>query len=741
MKIFSLGARSRDHSLALLFALTLLLSALLLFSVQLVFGKLLLPMLGGSPAVWNTCMVFYQTMLFAGYAYAHLLASRCNVRRQILIHGAILLLSGVSWPVALSASTPPSEQPVSWLLGMLFGSLGMPFFALATTAPLLQRWFVSARHRASGDPYFLYVASNAGSLLALLAYPFVIEPHWRVSEQLVLWNGAYLLLGALIAGCGAVVWRGGAVDTPVACVETQDSRIPARRGAHWLLLSAVPSSLLLGVTHFISTDVAAVPLLWIIPLALYLSSFMLAFSHWNPRILPHAMTLQALWLLPLIAFAFINPSLLTLSGQLTLHLVAFWLACMVCHGELARQRPDPQHLTLFYLLLSLGGLLGGVFNGLLAPLLFDDIHEYPLMIVLALLLRPGGSMVGRTWRETAREFWPTLLLLAGAGLIDARVDTALHLDALGVALILLTGFSYSLRASPWAMGSFAGALLALALGLHASLSDVLERERTFFGVHAVRASVMTDERGAPERYHELYHGTTKHGAQRLTEEFKRVPWLYYSQPGPIGQLFARYAATSQHWRIGVVGLGTGALACYARAGQQWTFYEIDPTVVRLARDPRYFSYLADCLPQAAIELGDARLSLQRVPDDTFDLLVLDAFSSDAIPTHLLTTEALEVYWRKLKREGLLALHITNRHLALKKLLGAYAEAQHVAGLLQEYTAPPDHFLIVDADWVVLAREAALLAPLRDSGAWRKLPLVFDVKPWTDDYSALWGLWK
>lgn len=734
----------RPAALTLLFALTLFASAALMFILQPMFGKILLPLLGGSPSVWNTCMVFYQTLLFLGYLYAHFLAGRFQVRRQIMIHAALLVLSLFALPLALpeNAAPPTESNPTFWLLGMLSIAIGLPFFVISTTAPLLQKWFSELDHHASSDPYFLYAASNAGSLIALLSYPFVLEPQIGLSRQTSYWGIGYVLLGILILSCAAVLWRKQA-DTPIISeepLEIDSADWPTK--LRWLALAFVPSSLLLGLTNYISTDIAAVPLLWVIPLMLYLLTFILAFSHWGAAIHLWMVRLQPLILLPLIAFAFINPAVLPYWVNLTLHSLAFFLAAMVCHGELAKARPHTEHLTLYYLTMSFAGMLGGMFNTFVAPLLFNGVYEYPIMIAAALLLRPGTALdTPKAWLQQLAI--PLALLIGGLSLYAAVDELPDYLDTIGVGLILFAGLSYSFRASPVTLGLFTGILLFFTFGLHSLLSNILFQERTFFGVHSVRAAMMPDERGQPETYHELYHGTTKHGAERLTAENLLTPLMYYSHPGPMGQLFSEFEGANNNWTIGTVGLGAGALICYAKPGQDWTLYEIDPTVIAIARDPEYFSFLSRCGRQLQTRIGDARLSLQKEPAQRFDLLILDAFSSDSVPTHLLTQEALQLYLSKLKPNGVLAFHITNRHLALKKVLADHVQKLHLAGLIQEYKAPPDLPLVSDADWVVIAARPENLAKLQNSslGRWQELPLTFDMKSWTDDFTNILSIWK
>ncbi|MDD2723827.1 MAG: fused MFS/spermidine synthase [Methylovulum sp.] len=734
------AAPDRRLSLILLFAVTLFTSASLMFVLQPLFGKLLLPLLGGSPAVWNTCMVFYQSILFLGYLYAHTLSTRFNAAQQIAIHAGIILLSVLALPVGLPETiSPPTESdPTFWLLSTLGLAIGLPFFVLSTTAPLIQKWFAQIGHHASHDPYFLYAASNTGSLLALLSYPFVLEPNIGLAAQQTDWSVGYAVLGVLIASCALVLWKN---HPPAAQTDKESTdKIPYTTQLHWLALALVPSSLLLGLTNFISTDIASVPLLWVIPLTVYLLSFIIVFSKWNDAIHPWMVRIQPVFLVPFIAYAFINPADLPYWMYLILHVIAFFFAIMVCHGELAKLRPNTQHLTRYYLIMSFAGMLGGMFNTFVAPFIFNGIYEYPIMIIAALLLRPGLTI-------NKRALWqllpPALLVAIGLVLYFSVSNLLDYFDAIAISLMVLTLVIFFFRKQPALFALSAGAIIFLALGVHSLSSRTLFQDRTFFGVLAVRESTLTDEQGQPETYRELFHGTTKHGAQRLAANLSTIPLTYYSRPGPMGQLFKTYDDVDQNWRIGSVGLGAGALACYSKPGQQWTLYEIDPLVVDIASDPRWFTYLSHCNKTALVSIGDARLSLAKEPDHSFDLLVMDAFSSDAVPTHLLTEEAMKLYFQKLKPGGILAFHITNRHLSLKKVLSIHAENLHLAALIEEFIPQEEQPLVVATDWVVLANQAKTLEPLKTSllGDWQKMPLYFDMKPWTDDFTNIVGIWK
>ena len=736
---------NQSLSWTLLFAGTLFVSASLMFVLQPLFGKILLPLLGGSPAVWNTCMVFYQTILFLGYLYAHTIASRFKPVRQIQLHTLVILLSFLALPLALPENTsPPTESdPTLWIVWTLLIAIGLPLFVVSTTSPLIQKWFASIDHKNSDDPYFLYAASNAGSLIALISYPFLIEPHIDLSAQKTDWSLGYIFLCLLISACAALLYK-SKQHYPITqeSTEPEELKLGWGRRLYWLALAFVPSSLLLGLTNFISTDIASVPLLWIIPLTVYLLTFIIVFSHWNDAIHPVIVRLQPYILIPFITYAFINPADLPYWAYLILHVIAFFFAVMVCHGELSKNRPATQHLTTFYLIMSFGGMLGGMFNTFVAPFIFNGIYEYPLMIIAALLLRPWSKLITAK-SALLQVIWPTALVITGLTLYASIKDLLQYFDIIVISLIFITLITFLLRSKPIAFAFSTGAIIFLSLGLHGLSSHTIYQERTFFGVLAVRESELTDERNQDETYHELFHGTTKHGAQRLPENLQRTPLTYYSRPGPMGQLFKEFDAKNQNWNIGVVGLGAGALTCYTKESQHWTLYEIDPLVVDIASNPEYFTYMKLCAHQPTIRIGDARLSLDKEPDGQFDLLIMDAFSSDSVPTHLITQEALDIYFKKLKPNGLLAFHITNRHLALKKVLSIHAEHMHLAALIQEYKPQNPHPLVVATDWVVMSKNADTLAPLSLSqlGNWEKMPLYFDMKPWTDDFTNIVTIWK
>lgn len=728
------------------YAAALFVSALLLFAVQPMFTKMVLPMLGGSPGVWNTAMLFFQTVLLIGYAYAHLATRGLGIRGQIFLHLAVLGLAFAVLPIGVAAGwSPPADRaPVFWLFGLFAVSVGLPFFAVAANAPLLQKWFSHSGHRAANDPYFLYGASNLGSILALLAYPVLLEPVFRLHQQSRLWLGGYVLLVALIAICAVLLWRGkGTAQAPAAdgtASAPADGAVTGRRRLHWLILAFAPSSLLLGVTAHITTDVASVPLLWVLPLALYLLTFVIVFAR-RPALRHHWMVkAQPFVVLPMVFLFWWNLRIPLLF--IGFHLVVFFVTTIVCHGELVRRRPAADHLTEFYLWVSLGGMLGGVFNVLVAPVVFDTILEFPLALVLACALRPLLADGGR--RALVWDFVLPALLLAvfsvpplafGFTLADLRPGDAGTVGAV-LYFVPLGLFAYSFRLRPLRFGLGVAAILAVT-ALSSATDNVVAAERSFFGVHRVKVT--------PEgRFNVLFHGTTVHGAQHTDPARWGDPLTYFQTEGPVGQLFAALGREGRVRTVGVLGLGAGSIACYRLPGQTWTFFEIDPLVEMFARDSRYFRYMSECAGDTRVVLGDGRLSLHKVPDGRFDVLIMDAFSSDSVPMHLITREALALYMQKVAAGGLLVFNISNRNMDFAGVLGNLVDAAGLEGRYQRYrTGRADYreTYKVGSDWVVIARRQGDLALLDGMAGWRRLHTDPAVGVWTDDFSNILGVMK
>jgi hypothetical protein len=733
------------------FALSLFLSATLLFLVQPLVSKMVLPLLGGTPAVWNTCMVFFQMVLLAGYAYSHLTPRWLGVRRQSLLHLALLILIALTLPLSLPQGwNPPTEtNPVFWLLLVLALAVGLPFFIISTTAPLLQKWFAHTDHAAAQDPYFLYGASNLGSMAALAGYPLVVEPSLHLASQARLWTWGYGLLVAMVALCAWILWRSPAAAAPAMDpVSLPDD--PNQAGGNnaapthsrrlwWVLLSFAPSSLMLGVTSYITTDLAAVPLLWVLPLGLYLLTFVLIFA--RRPLLPHWLMVQAEPYLVILVVICLAVNLTGVWLLFPLHLAAFFLMAMVCHGELMKYRPGPAYLTEFYLWLSVGGVLGGLFNALVAPVTFSSLVEYPLVIVVASLLRPFPAEAAarpQAWLwDVALPLVLGLTLVAGVKLFGGETPHK-SLTAVLVFALFAGVVCFSFRHRPLRFGLGVAAILLAGAVFTSGGGRTLFQERNFFGVFKVQKSPKGD-------FHLITHGSTIHGAQSLDPAQRREPLTYFTRKGPLGQIFSAFADRSANWRIGIVGLGAGIVACYGLPGQELVFYEIDPAVERAARDPRFFTFLADCPAKEKVVLGDARLSLQQEPPGAYDMLIMDAFSSDAIPIHLVTREALQLYLTRIKDDGVIAFHISNRYLDLRPILAALAQDAGLAYYYQvhrQFTKKEVQEFRYPSFWAVMARKPATLAKLVADPRWEKWDKPAGVR-WTDDFSNILAVfqWK
>lgn len=735
-----------------LYVLTLFTSALLLFLVQPMVGKMILPGLGGTPAVWTTCMVFFQAMLLAGYAYAHGAAARLSTRRQILLHLCVLLLPVAVLPicVARAAAPPSTDSPTAWLLLQLLLGIGLPFFVVSSSAPLLQNWFARTGHRDARDPYFLYAASNTGSLLALLGYPLLVEPRLSLADQSQAWTWGYGLLALLIAACSAALWRSPVRDrtllSPLEPGSPSRTEISLRTRFTWVLLSAIPSSLMLGVTTCITTDLAAVPLMWVLPLALYLLTFVLVFA--RTRIIPHRLVVKLFpfLVLPMGILLFFRPDRMEWLIVLA-HLGTFFVAAMLCHGELVERRPSSSRLTEFYLFMSVGGVLGGLFNAVVAPQVFTGIVEYPLVLALACLALPKAAAAPAAPDSdramTRRDvLGPALLAVLAAAVLGVLHAASWHRAAWAppMVFIALSLGCFAFKARPVRFGlSYGVLLMTVAVLADLRTGNVLHAERNFFGVKRV----VVDPEG---RLRLLVHGTTSHGCQPLAADHARDPSSYYHRTGPIGDLFAVFndggEAGVRECRVGIIGLGVGAVAAYAQPGQHFTFFEIDPAVERIARDPRFFSYLADCRGTCDVVLGDGRLTVAAMPDGHFDLLVLDAFSSDSVPTHLLSREAVALYLSKLSDEGMLGFHVSNRFFDFETLLARAAADMGLVCLARfDHQVSPTQAANgkLASHWVVMGRRGARLDGLAHRPGWRVPESRFGMRAWTDQYCDVVGL--
>lgn len=721
-----------------LFAATLFCGSFLMFTMEPMIGKVLLPLLGGSPSVWNTCVMFFQTVLLAGYAIAHAGSRGLGTRRFSLVYVAMTCAAAATLPFAIptAAAASATDAPIQWTLAILTRSIALPFLALSVAGPLLQWWFSHTRHHSARDPYFLYAASNLGSLGALLAYPALIEPILRMGTQTRAWKAGYLVFACLTACCAAMTvmhGRNDELDSAVVSRDAHHARAPWRRRMYWIALAFVPSSLMLGVTAYLSTDIAAVPLLWILPLSLYLLSFVIVFGSHGVAWRRMADRRLPVLVLPLAVFAILN-----IGGPvwllLPIHLLAFAVTAVLCHGALAEDRPEPELLTEFYLWMAVGGMLGGVFNSLIAPVVFDGLIEYPLVLVLACFVRRGEATPATRALDSRRSDVAYALGVFAMALALALLARRAG-PAAGAALVIPAALALRQLKRPVRFSLTVGGLFATAALLSTAFSDgqILETRRTFFGIYRVSTE---------SRFRTLYHGNTLHGTQAVDDVLGREPLTYYHRTGPFGELFDAIPAAARQ-TVGVVGLGIGSLAAYAGEGSTWTFYEIDPAVEGFARNAEYFTHLRSCGERCRVVLGDARIRLASAPPGSYGLLVLDAFSSDAIPAHLLTSEAMSLYGRQLAPAGVLAFHISNRHLRLGRVLGRLAQHH---GLVALEWADLNQAGAVDtgkrpSNWLVMARDRASLGTLISNPKW-KPPVVTTTTPlWTDDFTNILSIFK
>jgi spermidine synthase len=768
--------RQATFSVAVLavFTICLFASAFLLFLVEPMVAKMVLPLVGGTSAVWATSVLFFQTVLLIGYGYSHWLAMRLQWRWQALLHGVLLLVPLLVLPIHLIPGwePPTTGSPALWLVLLLSVTVGLPFLVLSTTSPLIQHWFSRTGHAHAQDPYFLYRASNLGSALGLLSYPALIEPHLGLHAQADLWRDGYIAFIALSALClGAVAWsrslgvlaspptptlplagEGEAAALPLAREgekaregdTTREAVITWRRRLRWVLLAAVPSTWMLAVTSYFTTVIRPIPLLWVIPLALYLFSFAVVFArrplisrYWLNRLFPF----YALPLLGMVLLGGGGPFWLLA----VLHFGAFFLGALLCHGELAADRPGAAHLTEFYWWLAVGGATGGLLTALVAPLVFNDFLEYPLAIIGAALLRPALAL-GRGTRSRVADFWLPGAMLAGLLLVIGLMSVSGVLGRLNqvvlpnattgsdlVRILIVFAIPAAVSAAfswrPLRFGLAAFAMLLLAL-LPLGSQSVIFQQRDFYGVH----KVVSDPAGTR---HALIDGGTIHGLELMDPQRRDIPASYYSSSGPVGDLFATEQPVDASWNIAMIGLGAGAMACYAQPGQTWTFYEIDPVVAQIARDPSLFTFLRDCTPKAGIVLGDGRLTIARAPDHSYDLIVLDAFGSDSVPVHLITREAIQLYVSKLRPGGVLLFNISNKYVDLASVLAGEAANLSLAGYqrtdVDVTTAQAAEGKFPSA-WLVMAQGTENLGDIPTRPGWRALHGDPQLPVWTDDFS-------
>lgn len=732
------GFTGAELLVVVLFTGTAFLGSALLFVVEPLIAKLLLPSYGGSATVWSTSTLFFQVVLLLAYAYAHWSTTRLGPRRQPGLHFVVLLLPLTALPLAIPQDAAPAAgaSPVLWLLRTLVLVVGLPFAVVATTGPLLQRWYSWTDARRARDPYFLFAASNLGSFVGLLAYPLFIEPYLSLADQRSWWSTTFIAFILLTAACGlfAMQRSGGkrvAPDRPAEGTEPGTS-LPARRVLLWLGLAFLPSSLMLGVTAHLSTDVAAIPLLWVVPLAIYLATFVLAFSR-RSRTAPLTVTRVAVAVGFVAVLTTLIAGAVPIAAAMSVNLIMLALVAYAAHARLASDRPETRHLTAFYLVVATGGALGGLLNGLVAPIVFDRVLEYPLALMATPLLLLGliggrGTWLGRQFsanRVRAAVVVVVIVLVAlgfRLGLWLAKGDQTTVWALLAVGLLLGWWFSQQ---------PFALAVALVVLYAVAAVGDTrgtLEQTRTFFGSYRVAQSA---------DMHELTHGTTVHGNQFREVSRRSVATTYYSPHGPLGDIFAELDGRSLDGgsfdRVAVVGLGSGTVAAYGREGQTMTFFEIDPEIVRIARDPALFTYLADSKATIRTVVGDGRLRVAEHPAGSFDLMLLDAFSSDSIPVHLLTTEAMRMYADRLAPGGLLVVHISNRVFDLRPVVASAAADLGWRAAVGAIDATADG--ATPSVWVAMSSSEDTIDTLLAEPGWSDLDDSKLVR-WTDDYSSI-----
>lgn len=730
--------------MAAIYTLTSIISAFLVFFIQPVVAKIALPTLGGTPAVWSGCMVFFQALLLMGYLYAHVLTGKVAQKLQPAIHLTVLVIALMVFPLVFTRADAidPVYSPLRWLLTMLFLSVGLPYFAISASSPLLQRWFSQSDHKDAANPYFLYAASNIGSMGSLLLYPFIIEPFATLAQQVHIWETGVKILAVCFLGVACLVWKR---NLPAA----QQANAEAGRAAaeiapdwalrlRWLALSFIPSSLLYGVTSYVTTDIASVPLLWIIPLALYLLTFILVFSH-----RPKGIDLSQKAHIPLLVLLLLLMALRaqTVTLGLAVHVLGLFVIAMSLHGQLSREKPAARYLTEFFLWMSVGGVLGGIFNTLVAPFIFDSITEYPLMLVAsALVIHPLKNTRAALMRHLPAMFLAAGVMLAvvllnfwvmGQANDKAMPDSIVTALSMMTMLLVLLSIFFAFRRMQDNSAVFILFTALMCVGwYHAkymySNGSVLYQARSIFGVNRV-AQLENNT------VHAFFHGTTLHGMQEIEEGKRQNVLTYYSVLPPLVDL----ADPERKYPIMSVGLGTGTVACIGAKGQPFDFYEIDPLVEKIAETPELFTYMRDCPPDVHVILGDGRQKLSQQPDGKYKVMIMDAFSSDSIPTHLLTLEAMQMYLTKLAPGGVIAYHISNRHIDLKPVISALADELHLAARVRNYSPSEEEKHVAASIWVIMARDEAQLASLSSEGqnGWKPLP-----KPdkqhylWRDDFS-------
>jgi hypothetical protein len=753
------------------FALSIFLASAQLFFVQPMFARRLLPILGGASSVWTTCMLFYQVLLLGGYLYAHVLSSRLPLRTQLMVHLVLLTTPFFVFAAGPPVWAPPdSNHAVQWLLTYLLAAVGLPFFLLSANSPLVQRWFACCAGAKAKSAYFLYSASNLGSMIALFAYPSILEPRLTLSAQYSLLWAMYSLFALVMVRVIFRTWKEGIDETSVSASHTAqlNSQLPeparseaipsqsdesataeptvtlapnnattskfpnsiALQRAKWIFLAFIPSSLLLSVTNYLTSNIAPCPLFWVIPLGLYLLTFVIVFSPWRLVNLKWLLQLQAILLVILATVFYWAKVEFSFNFMFPLHLVTFFVTALMCHQILADGRPKTERLTEFYLCLSIGGALGGLFNALIAPAIFNALYEYPAVLALSSLVRTtqedGGEK--RNWRYGAAVYAVCLALVVGM-LVWSETWTAGWLSYQSIVILIPLAFVALGVSRDSLFMSFCVCTMFL-IGGSTFRVDTLFRARNTYGALTVV--------NLADQTHLLSHGNTIHGAEKMDAPRPHEPLTYYHFDSPFGHLFSALSPQLDNAEIGVVGLGCGTMAAYARPGQKWTFYEINPLIVDVAKNPKLYQYLTDCRAPYDVVLGDGRQSLAKARDGQFKLLMFDAFSSDAIPVHLLTREAIRLYLTKLRPDGIMAFHISSRSIDLKPTLRELAKDANLPCLFElsgqnsDWTADRKLSSVL----LVMAKREQDIAPLEKFANFKPPESKPRASLWTDDFSNL-----
>ena len=760
---------------AIIFSLTLLVSSFLLFLVQPMIGRMLLPSLGGTPAVWNGCVLFFQAILLAGYAWAHYGPPRLGMRNHLLVHLTLLAAVCFLLPMQLVEewAVPVNANPIGWLIGQLTLCVGLPFFVISSSAPLLQRWFSASGNGDGKEPWFLYAISNTGSLAALISYPFLFERYMGLTNQGWFWTGGFMLLAIMFILCGWYTLRNASPDLLKRTkTSTHAAPIVWKKRLQYIVLAAIPSSLMLGVTTIVSTEVGSFPLMWSIPLALYLLTFVFVFA--KRALIPHGLLIKALpgllLLMPLVAFIDPGKSPILMIG---IHFTVFFIVAMVCHGELARLRPPVSQLTEFYLMMSIGGVIGGAFNSLVAPFAFNGILEYPLMLVAACLVLPSKSYFLADTDKEASFSWdfasikslvgtrPVLVaaaLLFAWGLFQMTEVPSYATIIIGYGIPALICVGMVETPKRFAIGY---AMVAFVCPAIMETRDVVSKQRGFFGVNEV--ALLSDG-----KYRALVNGRTVHGMQRTDQMGNPEPLSYFHNDGPCGDVFRLFG--SDQTRVAIVGLGAGSIAAYAEADQEFDFFEIDPVVVKIAEDVRYFSFLSSARRNGAdvdVILGDARIQLDSIRRDIseskiesnppfitasfdssareessngkYELIIMDAFGSDAIPLHLFTSEAIELYLDLLEEDGLLVFHVSSKFIDFQPVGAGIADRFNLSSAIRFDRPTAEEMKGTGrnpSNYIVMSRNKSLIESFFTSGTgWKKIDDSFKLS-WTDEHANI-----